>query len=210
MGASDTVALNRFVSTDASVAATTGLANTLVNPVIQSVTAIPDTEPEKGTTTYPAGTHVQASVAVTWTIPGTAPPQTGAAATGTVDQRAQTVSNYRVTLNLTTQGWFVQDFHAGKAAAGNFPATSAATTTSQATPEPARYQLTADPRHTGMPHPGLRCNTTRQVHEALGESSQASGRHYLSHTSINAGDAAEHRRPILPGFRSTGHPILLS
>ena len=137
-GASDTVALARFVSTDASIAATTGLANTLVNPVIQSVTAIPDVEPERNPTAYPAGTTVEASVAVSWTIPGTAPPQTGSANASQLDRQAQTVSNYRVALNLTTQGWFVKDLHAGKAAAGNFPAAPAvATTTSQSTPPQA-------------------------------------------------------------------------
>ena len=134
-GKSDSVALARFVSADASITATTGLANTLVNPVIQSVTAIPDTDPEKGTAAYPAGANVQASVAVTWTIPGTTPPQTGTADTGTVDRHAQTVSNYRVTLDLTTQGWFVKDLHAGKATAGNFPgAPTGPGTTPQPTP----------------------------------------------------------------------------
>ncbi|WP_078947845.1 conjugal transfer protein [Streptomyces griseus] len=97
-GASDTTAMARFITSDASLTATTGLAGHLTNPQVGTVVAlvpasVQDTKPYA----YSAEQSVQVRVAVDWK-----------------DTRGVTVRrSYRMTMVNTAQGWFIKDIRGG-------------------------------------------------------------------------------------------------
>ncbi|MET7649676.1 MULTISPECIES: conjugal transfer protein [unclassified Streptomyces] len=97
-GASDATAMSRFITPDATLAATTGLSGRLANPEIGGVVAlvpagVQDTDPYA----YGVGQSVQVRVAVDWKD-----------AKGVAVRRA-----YRMTMVNTAQGWFIRDIRGG-------------------------------------------------------------------------------------------------
>ncbi|MFJ1808693.1 MULTISPECIES: conjugal transfer protein [unclassified Streptomyces] len=97
-GASDVTAMSRFITPDATLTATTGLAGRMTNPKIGAVVAlvpasVQDTDPYA----YSAGQPVQVRVVVDWSD-----------AKGVAVSRA-----YRMTIVNTAQGWFVNDVRGG-------------------------------------------------------------------------------------------------
>ncbi|WP_216588444.1 conjugal transfer protein [Streptomyces brasiliscabiei] len=97
-GASDTTAMARFTTSDASEAATTGLSGELSDPTVSEVDAlVPKGVQGSDPYTYADGQAVQLRVVVSWTDP----------AGGAVNR------SYRMTVVSTAQGWFVKDVRGG-------------------------------------------------------------------------------------------------
>lgn len=97
-GASDTTAMARFLTPDATLTATTGLAGRLTGPQIGTVVAlVPASAQDTKPYAYDAGQAVQVRVAVDWTD-----------AKGVAVRRA-----YRMTMVNTAQGWFIKDVRGG-------------------------------------------------------------------------------------------------
>ncbi|MEW1633217.1 conjugal transfer protein [Streptomyces sp. NPDC093801] len=101
--ASDTTALTRFTTPDATPAAVSGLAGALTAPVVQEVQALAPEGTESGKkVTYGQGQAVPARVTVVW-------------GGGGDDAKAEVAlkRSYRVTVVNTAQGWFIKDIHGG-------------------------------------------------------------------------------------------------
>lgn len=97
-GASDTTAMARFTTSDASQAATTGLSGELTDPTVSEVDAlVPSNVQGTDPYTYGNGQAVQLRVVVAWTGP----------AGGAVNR------SYRMTVVSTAQGWFIKDVRGG-------------------------------------------------------------------------------------------------
>ncbi|MFH9550663.1 conjugal transfer protein [Streptomyces sp. NPDC017435] len=97
-GASNATAMARFLTPDATLTATTGLAGRLTGPQIGTVVAlVPTSAQDSKPYTYDAGQAVQVRVAVDWTD-----------SKGVAVRRA-----YRMTIVNTAQGWFVKDVRGG-------------------------------------------------------------------------------------------------
>ncbi|MFD9321157.1 conjugal transfer protein [Streptomyces sp. NPDC060053] len=97
-GASDATAMARFLTPDATLTATTGLAGRLTGPQIGTVVAlVPVSAQDTKPYAYSAGQAVQVRVAVDWTD-----------AKGVTIRRA-----YRMTMVNTAQGWFIKDVRGG-------------------------------------------------------------------------------------------------
>uniref|UniRef100_A0AAU2JQX7 Conjugal transfer protein n=1 Tax=Streptomyces sp. NBC_00049 TaxID=2903617 RepID=A0AAU2JQX7_9ACTN len=128
--ASDATGLTRFTSTDASPAATAGLAGVLASPEVQDVVALApaDTEPN-AEITYGQGQTVQARVTVVWGGAGAAPAKGTPAPTTTVKR------SYRLTVVNTPQGWFIKDIRGGVLDPTGGTADTGATTPGGAAPE---------------------------------------------------------------------------
>ncbi|MFF4578265.1 conjugal transfer protein [Streptomyces sp. NPDC001373] len=102
--ASDTTALTRFTTPDATASAVTGLAGVLTDPVVQEVQALaPEGAKVGDKLTYAQGQSVPARVTVIW---GGGGPDDG--------KNAVTLKrSYRVTVVNTPQGWFIKDVRGG-------------------------------------------------------------------------------------------------
>ncbi|MFD8145101.1 conjugal transfer protein [Streptomyces sp. NPDC059708] len=102
--ASDTTALTRFTTPDATASAVTGLAGVLTDPVVQEVEALaPEGAKVGDKPTYTQGQAVPARVTVIW---GGGGPDDG--------KNAVTLKrSYRVTVVNTPQGWFIKDVRGG-------------------------------------------------------------------------------------------------
>lgn len=97
-GASDTTAMARFTTSDATQAATTGLSGELTDPTVSEVDAlVPSNVQGTDPFTYGNGQAVQLRVVVAWTGP----------AGGAVNR------SYRMTVVSTAQGWFIKDVRGG-------------------------------------------------------------------------------------------------
>ncbi|MER6158753.1 conjugal transfer protein [Streptomyces sp. NPDC001868] len=97
-GASDTTAMARFTTSDATQAATTGLSGELSDPTVSEVDAlVPPKVQGTDPYTYADGQAVQLRVVVAWTDP----------AGGAVNR------SYRMTVVSTAQGWFIKDVRGG-------------------------------------------------------------------------------------------------
>ncbi|MEW2044967.1 conjugal transfer protein [Streptomyces sp. NPDC005476] len=97
-GASNATAMARFLTPDATLTATTGLAGRLTGPQIGTVVAlVPASAQDTKPFAYDAGQAVQVRVAVDWTD-----------AKGVTVRRA-----YRMTMVNTAQGWFIKDVRGG-------------------------------------------------------------------------------------------------
>ncbi|MFF7388437.1 conjugal transfer protein [Streptomyces scabiei] len=97
-GASDTTAMARFTTSDATQAATTGLSGELSDPTVSEVDAlVPRNVQGTDPFTYSDGQAVQLRVVVAWTDP----------AGGAVNR------SYRMTVVSTAQGWFIKDVRGG-------------------------------------------------------------------------------------------------
>ncbi|WP_107085207.1 conjugal transfer protein [Streptomyces maremycinicus] len=97
-GASDSTAMARFLTPDATLTATTGLAGRLTGPQVGTVVAlVPVSAQDTKPYAYDAGQAVQVRVAVDWTD-----------AKGVTVRRA-----YRMTMVNTAQGWFIKDVRGG-------------------------------------------------------------------------------------------------
>ncbi|MBK3626696.1 conjugal transfer protein [Streptomyces sp. MBT49] len=97
-GASNATAMARFLTPDATLTATTGLAGRLTAPQIGTVVAlVPASAQNSKPYTYDSGQAVQVRVAVDWTD-----------SKGVAVRRA-----YRMTIVNTAQGWFVKDVRGG-------------------------------------------------------------------------------------------------
>ncbi|MGW7361921.1 conjugal transfer protein [Streptomyces sp. NPDC054841] len=104
--ASDTTSMTRFTTTDATHAATTGLAGALSAPQVRDVAALAPAGTDDGDEiTYKDGQSVQARVTVEW---GSGGGETGSAEAGT-----KVLRSYRVTVVNTAQGWFIKDIRGG-------------------------------------------------------------------------------------------------
>ncbi|MEV7541336.1 conjugal transfer protein [Streptomyces sp. NPDC089915] len=102
--ASDTTALTRFTTPDATPAAVSGLAGALTAPVVQEVQALAPEGTETGKkVTYGQGQAVPARVTVVW------------GGGGADDAKAEVTlkRSYRVTVVNTAQGWFIKDIRGG-------------------------------------------------------------------------------------------------
>ncbi|MEU4270107.1 conjugal transfer protein [Streptomyces sp. NPDC026092] len=101
-GASDTTAMSRFTSPDATVAATSGLAGALAAPLVQEVEALAPAGTGDGAVTYKYGQSVPVRVTIIWG---------GAGAEGAPGQETtpQVKRSYRLTVVNTAQGWFIKD-----------------------------------------------------------------------------------------------------
>ncbi|MFF5701858.1 conjugal transfer protein [Streptomyces sp. NPDC012794] len=102
--ASDTTALTRFTTPDATPAAVSGLAGVLNSPVVQEVQALAPEGTEAGKkVTYSQGQAVPARVTVLW------------GGGGADDAKAEVAlkRSYRVTVVNTAQGWFIKDIRGG-------------------------------------------------------------------------------------------------
>ncbi|MER6217322.1 conjugal transfer protein [Streptomyces sp. NPDC001674] len=102
--ASDTTALARFTTPDATPAAVSGLAGALTTPVVQEVQALAPEGTETGKKiTYNQGQAVPARVTVVW------------GGGGADDAKAEVTlkRSYRVTVVNTAQGWFIKDIRGG-------------------------------------------------------------------------------------------------
>ncbi|MFJ3881326.1 conjugal transfer protein [Streptomyces sp. NPDC090077] len=102
--ASDTTALARFTTPDATPAAVSGLAGVLNSPVVQEVQALAPEGTEAGKkVTYSQGQAVPARVTVVW------------GGGGGDDAKAEVAlkRSYRVTVVNTAQGWFIKDIRGG-------------------------------------------------------------------------------------------------
>ncbi|MGW0364345.1 conjugal transfer protein [Streptomyces sp. NPDC002990] len=107
--ASDATGLTRFTTTDATQAATTGLAGALASPEVQEVVALAPAGSESGKPiTYGPGQTVLARVTVVWGGGAPAAPAKGAPAPAPTVKRS-----YRVTVVNTPQGWFIKDIRGG-------------------------------------------------------------------------------------------------
>lgn len=97
-GASDTTAMARFTTSDATQTATTGLSGELSEPTVSEVDAlVPRNVQGTDPYTYADGQAVQLRVVVAWTDP----------AGGAVNR------SYRMTVVNTAQGWFIKDVRGG-------------------------------------------------------------------------------------------------
>ncbi|MER5371753.1 conjugal transfer protein [Streptomyces sp. NPDC002553] len=97
-GASDTTAMARFITPDATLTATTGLSGRLTAPQVGAVVALaPPSVQNSKPYSYDAGQAVQVRVSVDWSD-----------AKGVVVRRA-----YRMTVVNTAQGWFIKDVRGG-------------------------------------------------------------------------------------------------
>ncbi|MFE7761839.1 conjugal transfer protein [Streptomyces sp. NPDC057438] len=97
-GASDTTAMDRFTTSDATQAATTGLSGELSDPTVSEVDAlVPKNVQGTDPYAYSDGQAVQLRVVVAWTDP----------AGGAVNR------SYRMTVVSTAQGWFIRDVRGG-------------------------------------------------------------------------------------------------
>ncbi|MGW2016437.1 conjugal transfer protein [Streptomyces sp. NPDC001927] len=103
-GASDTTAMSRFTTPDATAAATSGLAGVLSAPKVETVEALaPAGTDDDDTVTYKYGQSVPVRVTVVW---GGAGSEGG---TGTTEATTEVTRSYRVTVVNTAQGWFIKD-----------------------------------------------------------------------------------------------------
>ncbi|MFE9564097.1 conjugal transfer protein [Streptomyces sp. NPDC006487] len=104
--ASDATGLTRFTTTDASLAAISGLAGALASPDVREVVALAPAGSESGKTVqYGPSQAVQARVTVVWG---------GAEASGSKGNPGPTVQrSYRLTVVNTAQGWFIKDIRGG-------------------------------------------------------------------------------------------------
>lgn len=137
-GASDTTSMSRFTTTDATAAATSGLAGALSAPQVETVEALaPAGTDDNETITYKYGQSVPVRVTVVWG---------GARAEGGTGEAATTEvkRSYRVTVVNTAQGWFIKDVRgavldpAGGRGDGEEPsATPSPGATGTGTPPPA-------------------------------------------------------------------------
>ncbi|WP_411084032.1 conjugal transfer protein [Streptomyces sp. cmx-18-6] len=114
-GASDATAMTRFTTTDASQAATSGLAGALSAPEIRTVVALapPGAETDDGIS-YKDGQPVQVRVTVVWgggTQGGSAQSSGGQGSGAEAISKSQ--RSYRVTVVNTAQGWFIKDIRGG-------------------------------------------------------------------------------------------------
>ncbi|MFE6779043.1 conjugal transfer protein [Streptomyces sp. NPDC057702] len=93
-GASDTTALSRFTTAEATSRTKRGLRDTLQKPSVTSVEALAPAgkDPDEGIN-YTPGQLIRANVSVQWAQP----------------DGAHVVRSYRVTLENTAQGWFIND-----------------------------------------------------------------------------------------------------
>ncbi|SHI12600.1 conjugal transfer protein [Streptomyces sp. 3214.6] len=97
-GASDATAMSRFITPDATLTATTGLAGRMTKPQVGTVVAlVPARVQGTDPYAYSAGQAVQVRVVVDWSD-----------AKGVAVSRA-----YRMTIVNTAQGWFVKDIRGG-------------------------------------------------------------------------------------------------
>ncbi|MEH0577076.1 MULTISPECIES: conjugal transfer protein [Streptomyces] len=97
-GASDATAMSRFITPDATLTATTGLAGRMTKPQVGTVVAlVPASVQGTDPYAYSAGQAVQVRVVVDWSD-----------AKGVAVSRA-----YRMTIVNTAQGWFVKDIRGG-------------------------------------------------------------------------------------------------
>lgn len=124
-GASDTTSLARYITPNATAATQAGLAGQLASPAIQSVSVAPDAAANSDGS-YPTGTTAATVVTVQWSVPG------GATLTLT----------YRLTMQLTDQGWFTSDIQPGDLTGGAY-ATPTTPTASTSAATPARPAPTA-------------------------------------------------------------------
>ncbi|WP_405980008.1 conjugal transfer protein [Streptomyces sp. NBC_00158] len=102
--ASDTTALTRFTTPDATPAAVSGLAGALTAPVVQDVQALAPEGTETGKKiTYGQGQAVPARVTVVW----------GGGGADDAKSEVTLKRSYRVTVVNTAQGWFIKDIRGG-------------------------------------------------------------------------------------------------
>ncbi|WP_256919597.1 conjugal transfer protein, partial [Streptomyces hilarionis] len=137
--ASDATAMARFLTPDATLTATTGLAGRLTGPQVGAVVAlVPASAQDSKPYAYAVGQPVQVRVVVDWSD-----------AKGVAVSRA-----YRMTIVNTAQGWFVKDIRGGVLDAeggraddesDSAPATASASPSSAAStpPSPAASAPTA-------------------------------------------------------------------
>ncbi|GAA0323574.1 hypothetical protein GCM10010302_73430 [Streptomyces polychromogenes] len=141
--ASDTTALTRFTTPDATPAAVSGLAGALTAPVVQEVQALAPEGTESGKkVTYSQGQAVPARVTVVW------------GGGGPDDAKADVTlkRSYRVTVVNTAQGWFIKDIRGGVMD----PTGGRADTPGQATASPSPSPATGpsgSPAPAGSPSP---------------------------------------------------------
>lgn len=159
--ASDTTALTRFTTPDATPAAVTGLAGTLAAPVVQEVQALAPEGTEAGDKiTYAQGQSVPARVTVVWGGGGADDAKTAVALK----------RSYRLTVVNTAQGWFIKDIHGGvmdptggRADAANTASPSAAPAAgASASPAPANSSSpkpSRSPKPSGSPSPSASAST---------------------------------------------------
>ncbi|MFE9257591.1 conjugal transfer protein [Streptomyces sp. NPDC006879] len=104
-GVSDATAMARFLTADASAAATSGLAGALQHPQIRDVQALaPAGSDQTEEVTYRDGQAVPVRVTVLW----------GGSAKGGSKPSARLIErSYRVTVVNTAQGWFIKDVRGG-------------------------------------------------------------------------------------------------
>ncbi|MDX3864534.1 conjugal transfer protein [Streptomyces europaeiscabiei] len=98
-GASDSTSMARFITSDATITATSGLVGQLTDPKVNEVVAlVPASVQDSDPYAYANGQSVQLRVAVDWTDPKS----------GTTVLRS-----YRMTVVNTAQGWFIKDIRGG-------------------------------------------------------------------------------------------------
>ncbi|RPF41329.1 conjugative transposon protein TcpC [Streptomyces sp. Ag109_G2-6] len=139
--ASDTTALARFTTPDATPAAISGLAGALTAPVVQEVQALaPEGAKSGDKISYAQGQSVPARVTVVW------------GGGGADDAKGETAlkRSYRVTVVNTAQGWFIKDIRGGVMD----PTGGRADTPGTASPSPAPSSgANASPAPSGSPSP---------------------------------------------------------
>lgn len=139
--ASDTTALTRFTTPDATPAAVSGLAGALTAPVVQEVQALAPEGTESGKkVTYGQGQAVPARVTVVW------------GGGGADDAKAEVAlkRSYRVTVVNTAQGWFIKDIHGGVMDPAGGRADTPGTASPSATPSSG---ASGSPAPSGSPSP---------------------------------------------------------
>lgn len=158
-GASDSTAMSRFTTPDATAAATSGLAGALSAPEVTTVEALAPAGTEDGDTiTYKYGQSVRVRVTVVWGEAGDEG-ATGEAAAPQVKR------SYRVTVVNTAQGWFIKDVRgavldpAGGSGDGDEP--SASPSPGQATPSAG----TSTPPATGAATPPAKPQATKPANK---------------------------------------------
>uniref|UniRef100_UPI001F1E112C conjugal transfer protein n=1 Tax=Streptomyces caniscabiei TaxID=2746961 RepID=UPI001F1E112C len=129
-GASDSTSMARFITSDATITATSGLVGQLSDPEVNEVVAlVPRSVQNSDPYAYADGQSVQLRVAVDWTDP----------------QHGTTVlRSYRMTVVNTAQGWFIKDIR------GGVPDAEGGRADSDAEPVP---EATGSPSASGSPSP---------------------------------------------------------
>ncbi|MFE7093235.1 conjugal transfer protein [Streptomyces erythrochromogenes] len=144
--ASDTTALTRFTTPDATPAAVSGLAGALTAPVVQEVQALAPEGTEVGKKpTYTQGQAVPARVTVVW------------GGGGADDAKAEVAlkRSYRVTVVNTAQGWFIKDIHGGVMDPTGGRADTPSTASPTAAPAPGASAPSAPSAPSGAASPGV-------------------------------------------------------